>query len=89
MIRGGSGAQTMPGCVELCNPMDYSVPDSSAHGILLSRILEWVAISSFTRYFQPKDLTHDLMSPALAYEFFTNSTPWEAQYTFLLFLSLT
>ena len=29
----------------LCNPMDYSLPGSSVHGILQARILEWVAIS--------------------------------------------
>ena len=28
----------------LCNPMDCSPPGSSAHGILYTRILEWVAI---------------------------------------------
>ena len=29
----------------LCNPMDYSPPSSSVHGILQARIQEWVAIS--------------------------------------------
>ena len=33
-------------CLTLCNPMDYSLPGSSVHGILQARILEWVAISS-------------------------------------------
>ena len=28
----------------LCDPMDYSSPGSSVHGILWARILEWVAI---------------------------------------------
>ena len=28
-----------------CDPMDYSLPDSSVHGILQARILEWVGIS--------------------------------------------
>ena len=32
-------------CVQLCNPMDHSLPGSSIHGILWARILEWVAIS--------------------------------------------
>ena len=31
-------------CLALCNPMDCSPPDSSVHGILQARILEWVAI---------------------------------------------
>ena len=26
----------------LCNPMDYSLPGSSVHGVLQARILEWV-----------------------------------------------
>ena len=30
-------------CLTLCDPMDYSPPGSSVHGILQSRILEWVA----------------------------------------------
>ena len=29
----------------LCNPMDWSQPGFSVHGILQARILEWVAIS--------------------------------------------
>ena len=31
-------------CLTLCDPMDCSPPGSSVHGILLARILEWVAI---------------------------------------------
>ena len=30
-------------CLTLCNPMDYSLPDSSVHGIFQARILEWGA----------------------------------------------
>ena len=33
-------------CSILCDPVDYSLPGSSVHGILQARILEWVAISS-------------------------------------------
>ena len=32
-------------CPTLCDPMDYSHPGSSVHGILQARILEWVVIS--------------------------------------------
>jgi len=35
-------------CQILCNPMDYSPPGSFVHGIILARILEWVA-TSFSR----------------------------------------
>ena len=44
-------------CPMLCNPMDYSLPGSSVHGILQTRILEWVAISFFRESFQPRDQT--------------------------------
>ena len=33
-------------CTILCNPMDCSLPDSSVHGTLQARILEWVAFPS-------------------------------------------
>ena len=33
-------------CLTLCNPMDYSLPCSSVHGIFQARALESVAISS-------------------------------------------
>ena len=33
--------------VQLCHPMDCSLPASFAYGITQARILEWVAISSF------------------------------------------
>ena len=33
-------------CPTLCNPMDYSLPGSSVHGIFLARILKWVAMPS-------------------------------------------
>ena len=40
-------AKSLQSCPTLCDPMDYSRPASSAHGILQARILEWVAISSY------------------------------------------
>ena len=33
-------------CPTLCDPMDYSPPGSSVHGIFQERILQWGAISS-------------------------------------------
>ena len=33
-------------CPTLCDPMDYSPPGSSVHGISWARILEWVALYS-------------------------------------------
>ena len=40
-------AQPLQLCLlTLCDCMDYSPPDSSVHGILQARILEWVALPS-------------------------------------------
>ena len=44
-------------CPTLCDPMDYTPPGSSVHGILQARILEWVAISFFRGASQPRDRT--------------------------------
>ena len=32
-------------CLTLRDPMDYSLPGSSVHGIFQARVLEWVAIA--------------------------------------------
>ena len=39
----------------LCDPIDYSLPGSSVHGILQARILQWVAISFSKGSSQPRD----------------------------------
>ena len=44
-----------PSCVILCDPMDCSLPDSSVHGILQARILEWVAIPFSRESSRPKN----------------------------------
>ena len=31
-------------CPTLCDPMDYSPPGSSAHGIFQARLLKWVTL---------------------------------------------
>ena len=36
-------ARSFQSCPTLCDPMDYSPPGSSVHGIFQARILEWVA----------------------------------------------
>ena len=67
-------------CVQLFITLQtiYSPPGSSIHGILQARALEWLPCPP------PGDLHHpgiepmSLMSPALAGEFFTTSTSWEA-----------
>ena len=45
----------------LCDPMDYSLPGSSVHGVLQVRILEWVAMHSSRGSSQPRDWTLGLL----------------------------
>ena len=51
-----------------CNPMDYSLPGSSVHGISQARILEWGAISFSRGPSEPRDRTGN---PTLAGGFLT------------------
>ena len=44
-------------CPTLCDPMDYSLPVSSVHGILQARTLEWVAILFSREYSWLRDQT--------------------------------
>ena len=41
-------------CLTLRDPVDCSLPGSSAHGIFQARILEWVAVSFFRGSSQPR-----------------------------------
>ena len=45
-------------CPTLCDPVDCSPPGSSIHGILLARILAWVAVSSSRGSSQPRNPIH-------------------------------
>ena len=47
----------MQSCPTLCDPMDWSLPGSSVHGILQRRILEWVAIPFSRVSSWPRDQT--------------------------------
>ena len=42
-------------CLILCDPMGCSPPGSSVHGILQTRILDWVANSFSRGSFRPRD----------------------------------
>ena len=51
-------------CLTLCDPMDYSPPGSSVHGIFQARILEWVA-TSFSRGSSQGSKLTSLASPGI------------------------
>ena len=44
-------------CLTFCDPMDYSPPGFSVHGILQARILQWVAIPFSKGSSWPRDQT--------------------------------
>ena len=50
-------ANVLQSCSTLCEPMDCSPLGSSVHGILQTRILEWVAIPFSKGSSQPRDRT--------------------------------
>ena len=50
-------AQSLQSCLTLGDPVDYSPPDSSVHGIFRARTLDWFAISFSRGSSQPKDGT--------------------------------
>ena len=54
-IKIGMPAKLLQLCPTLCNPMDCSLLDSSVHGILQARILEWVAVPFSRGSSQPRD----------------------------------
>ena len=77
-------AKSLQLCSTLCNPMNYSLPGSSVHGVSQARILKWVAMPSSRASSQPGIEPTSLMSPELASRFFTTSTTWEAHHSLYL-----
>ena len=71
-------AKSLESCPTLCDPINCSPPNSSVHGILQARILDWIGFPCPP----PGDLPYPsiepafLKSPALADGFFTTSTYW-------------
>ena len=86
-------AKLLQSCLSLCNPMDSSLPGSSAHEILQARILEWVATPSPSGSSGPRDWIYTssisyfgrLGSLPLA----PPGKPTQSLYRFLLFLFIS
>ena len=67
-------AQSLQLCWTLCDPIDYSPPGSSVLGILQTRILEWVAMSSSRGSSQSRGWT---CLSCIMGGFFTHWATWE------------
>ena len=57
-------AKSLQLCPTLSDPIDFSLPGSSAHGIFQARVLEWGAIGSpwFSECYALSQLFHSLLS---------------------------
>ena len=62
----------------VCDPIIYSPPGSSVHGIFQARILEWVAISSSREAFPPRDRTCISGTSCLVRWILYHCATWEA-----------
>ena len=72
-------------CLTLCNPMIYSPPGSSVHGIFQARILEWLTISFSSGSSQPRDKTR---LSCTAGRFFTDWATREAPVCYVYFTTI-
>ena len=61
--KGCVRARSLQSYLTLCNPMDYSPPDFSVHGILQARILESIFMPSSRGSSPPRDQTREGISP--------------------------
>ena len=64
-------------CPTLCDPMDWSLPGSSVHGISQARILGWIAISSRGSS-QPRDWTFISCTSCTGREIVCHWASWKA-----------
>ena len=67
-------------CLTLWDPVDYSPPGSSVHGIFQARILEWVAISFSRGSFQPRDRNCVARISCIGRWILYYCTAWEAHF---------
>ena len=72
MVLTALHAKSLQSCPALCDPVDFRPPDSSVHGVLQARILEWIALAFSRGSSQARDQTHiACVSPASAGRFLT------------------
>ena len=74
-------AKSLQSCPTLCNPVGYRPPDSSVHGILQEKILEWVAVFFSRESSWPRGWTCVSCVSCLADRFFTTAPSGEPSST--------
>ena len=77
-MRVKSESEVAQSCLTLSDPMDYSLPGSSIHGIFQARVLEWGAIAFSDTLFIKQIFTEHLLCQALGYdnEYYVSSGVW-------------
>ena len=65
-------------CPTLCDPMNWSQPCSSTHGISQAKILDWVASSSSRGSSQPRDQIHVFCICCFGQRVLYHWATWEA-----------
>ena len=80
-----SSCSVTQSCPTLRDPVDYSLPGTSLHGIILVRILDWVAFPS-QRVLPDPEI--ELVSSALAGRFFTTEPLGKLSHFTLLTLKI-
>ena len=65
-MKVNSESEVSQSCPTLSDPMDGSLPGSSAHGISQARVLEWVAIAFSAAYMRLLIFLLAILIPACA-----------------------
>ena len=80
---GEDGRCAIFSCVQLCNPMDSSLPGSFFHEISQAKMLEWVAMQSIGKISKRsswlRDWTHVFFCSCIAGRFFTAEPPGKTE----------
>ena len=67
--------QSLQLCSAVCDPVDCNPPVSSVHGILQTRILQWVVMPSSRGFSQSRNWTHISWVSWIAGKFLTTEPP--------------
>ena len=84
-------AKALQSCPTLCDPMDFSPPGSSVHGIFTGKNTKWEILLPFPPlgdFPDPGIKPASLMSPESAVRLLNTSTTWEATVMYIYVFSL-
>ena len=76
-MKAKSESEVAQSCPTLSDPMDYSLPGSSIHGIFQARVLERVAVFSSSIYSEETIIEKDTHTPVLITAVFTIARTWK------------